>query len=251
MRRSFRWTTDAVAVLSAPVDPDEFLSIAGHELKTPLTPLKAIAQLLRSRIRRARGDPASLDLEAMERNLASLERQVDRMDRMVTDLLEVSRIARGTFKLEPIPLDLAEVVRQVVQRASEAAAEGERHEFDLDAPPSLPVTGDKARIEQLLAGLVGNAVKFSPRGGRVIVRVASEGDRAVVQIRDEGIGMTSDEMARAGRERFWRSDRAHGFGGVGAGLFLGRMIVEGHLGTLELESEGEGKGTTARLGLPL
>lgn len=125
-----------MAVLSAPVDPDEFLSIAGHELKTPLTPLKAIAQLLRSRIRRARGDPASLDLEAMERNLASLERQVDRMDRMVTDLLEVSRIARGTFKLEPVPFDLAELVRQVMHRASEAAAEGERHDLDLDAPPA-------------------------------------------------------------------------------------------------------------------
>lgn len=238
-----------MAVLSAPVDPDEFLSIAGHELKTPLTPLKAVAQLVRARIRRARGDPASLDLDALERNLASLERQVDRMDRMVTDLLEISRVARGTFKLEPTPFDLAGVVRQVVQRASEAAAEGERHEFDLDAPPSLPVTGDKARIEQLLGGLVGNAMKFSPHGGRVSVRVAVEEDRAVIEVRDEGIGMTGEERARAGRERFWRADRARGFGGVGAGLYLGRMIAEGHGGALELESEGEGKGTTARFSL--
>lgn len=199
--------------MSHPVDQDEFLSIAGYELKTPLAPLKAIAQLLRSRIRRARGDPASLDLEAMERDLASLERQVDRMDRMVTELLEVSRVARGTFKLEPVPFDLAELGRQVVQRASEAAAEGERHDLDLDAPASLPVTGDRGRIEQLLEGLVGNAVKFSPRGGRVSVRVAAEDDRAVVEVRDAGIGMTGDEIARAGRERFWRADRARGFGG--------------------------------------
>lgn len=231
-------------------EKEEFLSLVTHELKTPLTPLKSVAQLIRMRLRRARSGERELDLDALERNLATIERQVDRMDRLVTDLLEVSRIGRGRFELVLAPMDLAPVVRDVVQRWTEATEEEGRHRLDLVSPPTLAVTADQQRVEQVMANLVGNAVKYSPRGGTVTVTLEERPGQAVVSVRDEGIGITADEIGRIGREPFARGRRAHGFAGVGVGLYLSRLIAEGHGGRIEIESEGEDRGTTARLILP-
>lgn len=238
------------AIRNAERKQEKFLSDVTHELKTPLTPLKSIAQLMRVRIRKARRGERELDLDALERSLATIERQVDRMDRLINDLLEVSRIGRGRFELRPAPFDLATVVRDVVQRWTEATVEEGRHRFAVDAPAVLPITGDQQRVEQVLMNLVGNAVKFSPRGGLVSLAVEIPDREVSVSVRDEGVGIPAEEMERLGREPFVRGRRAEGYAGVGIGLYLSRLIAEGHGGRLELESDGDEQGTTARLILP-
>lgn len=231
-------------------EKEKFLSLVTHELKTPLTPLKSVAQLIRLRLRRSREGGATLDLDVLERNLLAIERQVDRMDRLVTDLLEVSRIGRGRFELAPRAFDLGATVRDLVQRWTALTDDEGRHRFELDAPGSVPITADPDRIEQVVANLVGNAVKYSPRGGTVWVRLSATDRDASVTVRDEGIGIPGDEIGRLGHAPYVRGRHANGFAGVGVGLYLSRLIAEGHGGRLELESEGEEKGTTARLTLP-
>src|SRR5688572_21000266 len=154
-------------------EKDQFLDLVAHELKTPLTPLKTVAQLIRMRIRRALDGTRELDIRGLDKNAAMIERQVDRMDRLVTDLLEVARIARGRFGLNPGEFDVAEVVRDVVRRWAEAAEEQEqvRHRFELEAPQTARLVGDKERVAHAIADLIGNAVKFSPSGGTVHVIV--------------------------------------------------------------------------------
>jgi signal transduction histidine kinase len=238
------------AIEKAEREKEEFVSIVAHELKTPLTPLKSVAQLIRMRLRKAKAGERPLDMDALDRGLATIERQVDRMDRLVTDLLEVSRIGRGTFELQPAPFDLTATAREVVQRWTEATAEEDRHTLRLDAPQTLTITADRDRIKQVLMNLVGNAIKFSPRGGAVTVRVEPSADGVAISITDEGIGIPSNEISGLAREAFVRGKRAKGYSGVGIGLYISRLIAEGHGGRLALESEGDDKGTTARLTLP-
>jgi signal transduction histidine kinase len=179
-----------------------------------------------------------------------IERQVDRMDRLVTDLLDVSRIGRGTFALRKARFDLASAVRDTVRRATEATADDERHSFEVEVPPSLEIDGDEQRVGQVLMSLIDNAVKFSPRGGTVRVALESAGGAACVTVRDEGIGIPADEIARLGREPYVRGRAADGYAGLGVGLYLSRLIAEAHGGRIDVESAGTDQGTTARLTLP-
>lgn len=229
---------------------DAFVALVSHELKTPLTPLKAIAQLIRSRIRKAREGGNAPDLDSLERNLMTLERQVDRMSALVNDLLEVSRAGRGTFELQPEPIDVAKIARDVIARYKAITQEEGRHTLSLDSPDEAPAVADRSRVEQAIWNIVGNAIKFSPRGGRVAVRVASTADAVDVEVTDEGIGIGAEELERVGRSAFVRGARASQFAGVGAGLYLARLVVEGHGGSIEVQSEGEEKGTLVRLRLP-
>src|SRR5258705_4810965 len=175
---------------------EQFLSIVSHELRTPLTPLKALAQLQIGRLRRARDRGTPMDLEALERNLESIERQVDRMNGLVNDLLSVSRAGRGKLEMESAPFDLAGEVRDVVGRYVAATREEGRHSFAIDAPETLAYDGDQGRIDQLLMNLVGNAVKYSPRGGQVAVRLARQNGAAEVAITDQGIGVPAAHPRR-------------------------------------------------------
>jgi len=228
---------------------DEFLSIVSHELKTPLTPLKALAQLLRLRLRRHRTDGRALDLDSLDTNLKTIERQVDRMAGLVNDLLEVSRAGQGRFQLQPQEFDLVPVVRDVVQRHSEIAAEDGRHRFSLDAPESVVVVGDAARIEQAVANLIGNAVKYSPSGGQVRVGVKAEDGTVAIAVSDEGIGISPEDLPNLGHPFARGSQRARTFSGMGIGLYLARLVAERHGGKLDLASEGEDKGTTVTMEL--
>ncbi|HEX9436381.1 MAG TPA: ATP-binding protein [Candidatus Limnocylindria bacterium] len=241
---------DITDLRKAEREKEDFLSIVTHELKTPLTPLKSVAQLMRMRMRKAQRGERELDLDGLDKGLATIERQVDRMDRLVTDLLEVSRIGRGRFEMRPAPFDLARLAREVIQRWTESTAEEGRHRFAVDAPQALPMTGDQQRVEQVLMNLVGNAVKYSPRGGLVSLRIECPDGEARVSVSDEGIGIPAEEIPRLGREPFVRGRRAQGYAGVGIGLYLSRLIAEGHGGRVELRSEGDDRGTTAILILP-
>ena len=231
-------------------EKEQFLSIVSHELRTPLTPLKALAQLLMSRIRRARDNKQPLDLESFERNLASIERQVDRMNGLVSDLLSVSRAERGKLELDQRPFDLATSVRDMVERYVQATREEGRHHFKVDAPRSLQVNGDQSRIEQMLMNLIGNAVKYSPRGGNVRVSLAQHDGSAEIVIADEGIGIPEEDLPRLGTAFTRGTGKAATFAGMGIGLHVAKILSEAHGGELDIESPGEDRGTIVRVRLP-
>lgn len=230
---------------------EQFLSIVSHELRTPLTPLKALAQLQLGRLRRAREHGSPMDLDALERNLESIERQVDRMNGLVNDLLSVSRAGRGQLEMDRAPFDLAAEVRDVVGRYVAATREEGRHSFAIDAPETLTYDGDQARIDQLLMNLIGNAVKYSPRGGQVAVRLGAQNGAAEIAISDQGIGIASDDLSRLGGAFTRGAGKAATFAGMGIGLHVAKLVAEAHGGSLHLESAGEDKGTTVRVRLPL
>ena len=242
---------DTTALRAAEREREQFLSIVSHELRTPLTPLKALAQLVRSRMRRSRQQGTPLDMESLDRNLAAIERQVDRMNGLVNDLLSVSRAERGSLRMELVPYDLADLVRDVVERYVDATEEEGRHHFTVDAPPHLPAHGDQSRVEQLLMNLVGNAVKYSPTGGEVRVALKADGEQAEISIEDNGIGIPPEDLSRLGHAFVRGAGRAGTFAGMGVGLYVARLVAEAHSGSLTLESEGDGKGTTVRVRLPL
>ena len=231
-------------------EEDEFLSILAHELRTPLTPLKALAQLLVGRIRRSRERGQPLDLEMLEHNLVSIERQVDRMNALVGDLLSISRASRGKLEMDVAPFDLAATVRGTVEQFAASTREEGRHRFSVDAPASLVLTADRARIEQMLANLIANAVKYSPRGGEVRVRLEALDGSAVIAIADEGIGIDASDLPRLGAAFTRGAGKAATFAGLGIGLHVAKLVAEAHGGSLRLESEGEDRGTTALVSLP-
>jgi len=230
---------------------EQFLSIVSHELRTPLTPLKALAQLQLGRLRRSQARGTPMDLEALERNLESIERQVDRMNGLVNDLLSVSRAGRGKLEMDNAPFDLAAEVRDVVGRYVAATREEGRHSFAVDAPETLTYDGDQARIDQLLMNLVGNAVKYSPRGGQVAVRLARQNGAAESAITDQGIGIPELDLSRLGSAFTRGIGKAATFAGMGIGLHVAKLVAEAHGGSIQLESPGEDKGTTVRVRLPL
>ena len=242
---------DITDLLASEREREQFLSIVSHELRTPLTPLKALAQLVRSRMRRAKVQGTDLDMESLDRNLAAIERQVDRMNGLVNDLLSVSRAEKGSLSMERVSYDLAVVVRDVVQRYTDATAEEGRHTFSIDSPASVPAHGDQSRIEQLLMNLVGNAVKYSPAGGPVHVALAVEGRRAEILISDKGIGIPAEELTKLGHPFIRGAGRAATFAGMGVGLYVARIVAEAHAGSLVIESDGDAKGTTVRVKLLL
>src|SRR5258705_4032357 len=242
---------DITDLLASEREREQFLSIVSHELRTPLTPLKALAQLVRSRMRRSKVQGTELDLESLDRNLAAIERQVDRMNGLVNDLLSVSRAGKGSLSMERVPYDLAVVLREVVQRYVDATLEEGRHTFTVEGPSSLPAHGDQSRVEQLLMNLVGNAVKYSPTGGPVRVSLAARETAAQIVITDKGIGIPQDDIGRLGHPFVRGSGRAGTFAGMRVSLYVARIVAEAHAGSLALESDGDGKGTTVRVKLPL
>jgi signal transduction histidine kinase len=230
---------------------EQFLSIVSHELRTPLTPLKALAQLQLGRLKRSQERGTPMDLEALARNLESIERQVDRMNGLVNDLLSVSRAGRGTLDMDRSPFDLAAELRDVVGRYVAATREEGRHSFTVDSPETLTFDGDQTRIDQLLMNLIGNAVKYSPRGGRVAVRLARQDDTAEIAISDQGIGIPGADLMRLGGAFTRGIGKAATFAGMGIGLHVAKLVAEAHGGSLQLESAGEDQGTTVRVRLPL
>jgi signal transduction histidine kinase len=231
-------------------DREQFLSIVSHELRTPLTPLKALAQLQLGRLRRSQERGTPMDLDALARNLESIERQVDRMNGLVNDLLSVSRAGRGSLELDRAPFDLAAELRDVVGRYMAATREEGRHTFSVDAPETFTYEGDQARIDQLLMNLVGNAVKYSPRGGQVAATLARHNGATEIAITDQGIGIPAADLPRLGGAFTRGAGKAATFAGMGIGLYVAKLVAEGHGGSLELESLGEDRGTTVRVRLP-
>jgi signal transduction histidine kinase len=221
---------------------DEFLAILSHELRTPLMPILTWASLLRER---------ALDAATVERGLAAIERNAKLQTRIVEDLLDVSRAITGKLRLTIQPVALDAVIRGAIDSLRPAAdAKG----IALDAPPAPEagfVSGDADRLQQVVWNLLANAIKFTPRGGRVEVRVARAGDHVRLTVRDDGAGIDPALLPRL-FERFWQADssstRAHG--GLGLGLAVVRHLVELHGGTVRADSGGAGQGATFTVMLP-
>ncbi len=220
---------------------DEFLSIASHELRTPVTSIKGYTQLSKTLIREQ-------DLKTAEEYLDIALDQIDRMSRLILELLDVSRIETGRLEVRLEPIDWDDFVRDIVGRQNLALAD-RKIELDLSGDAGT-VTGDRDRLEQVLDNLIENAIKYSPYGGEVKVRVEIVNDQVVTAVTDRGIGIPAEEIAQV-FERFHRGKQvsASNYGGLGLGLYITRQIVERHGGTIGVESI-DGKGTTFHFALP-
>ncbi|MDB5948643.1 MAG: hypothetical protein JWR65_498 [Massilia sp.] len=222
---------------------DEFLAMLAHELRNPLAPISAAAQILAM----GRADGA-LTLKAG----AIIDRQARHMNRLLDDLLDVSRVTQGLVALNMTRLDLKRVVAEAIEQAR-PMIEDCRHRFtvQLDPAPAF-VMGDDKRLVQVLANLLNNAAKYTPRGGNVALGVVCDGALARITVSDDGIGMAPETLDKA-FELFSQaarsSDRATG--GLGHGLALVKSLVERHHGAVSGHSAGKGCGSEFVITLPL
>jgi signal transduction histidine kinase len=218
---------------------EEFMSIASHELKTPLTPLKLTLYSMERRL--AQGLPVDLS------SVIKSRRQVDRLAGLVNDLLDASRLELGRLSLQPAPLELGHLVAEVVDQFRLAF----ERPFTLEVPRErLWVQGDRDRLEQVLVNLLENAHKYSPAGETISVEVEARAGEACIHVKDRGIGIPALDQQRL-FQRFYRAGNAshRHFGGLGLGLFISHSIARMHGGSLSLAS-AEGQGSTFTLGLP-
>jgi PAS domain S-box-containing protein len=222
---------------------DEFLATLSHELRNPLAPLRNSLALLRM----------SGGAEASMANVhALMERQVDHLVRLVDDLLEVSRITRGTFELRRERIDLGAIIRNAVETSEPLIYEG-KHRLSVSLPDELLwLDGDPVRLAQILANLLNNAAKYTDDGGDLAVLARRDGDTAVITVRDNGRGIAAEALPRL-FEMFSRGDGAGGRaqGGLGIGLALARRLAAMHGGTLDARSDGPGHGSEFFVTLPL
>ncbi|AKQ69386.1 Chemotaxis protein methyltransferase CheR [Myxococcus hansupus] len=220
---------------------DDFLTIAAHELKTPLTPLRLQLELMK----RAMTAKEPVPEERVDKALA----QVHRLTALINDLVDATSVEAGRLKLRRAPVSLHELAREA---CSDFRSISPEHAFTCELPPeNLQVLGDRDRLFQVLANLLENAIKYSPMGGAVHVTVSRAQDNAVLTVTDAGIGIPEEEQARL-FERFFRARNApvSGFGGLGLGLYICRDIVEQHDGHIWVESE-LGQGSVFHVSLPL
>jgi PAS domain S-box-containing protein len=222
---------------------DEFLSIASHELKTPLTTLQLQIQGLVRKIGSATRDPM---LELLGPRLSTAERQVERLTGLINNLLDISRITAGRLDLDLETVDLTNVVRDAAARSREDLA---RAGCALDLQTDGPCIGrwDRLRVEQVVGNLLSNAIKYGA-GHPIEMSVSGDSEAARFTIRDHGIGIPPEDQARI-FERFERAVSDRHYGGLGLGLWIVRQIVDAFGGTIQVDS-GPGRGSTFHVVLP-
>jgi two-component system CheB/CheR fusion protein len=222
---------------------DLFLATLSHELRSPLGVILLQAQILR---RAATGDPS------VARSSEVIARAAMSQAKLIDDLLDVSRIVSGKLLLDLGPVDLAAVVRVAVD-LSRAAAEAKSLELEVAVDDSLGLLyGDAGRLQQVVTNLLANAIKFTPRGGHVSVRLERTDGRVQLTVADDGLGIRPDVLPQL-FNRFVQADSSatRNHGGLGLGLAIVRHLVEVHGGEVHAESAGEGKGSTFRVTLPV
>jgi signal transduction histidine kinase len=221
---------------------NQFLSIASHELKTPVTLLKGYAQLLEARARQ-KNDTGAL------KPLVTINRQVDRMTHLINDLFDVSRIESGSvhFDMRPFALDAAlEEVLQDVRTSSPGFVLRSHHDAE-----DLWVRGDRLRIQQVVTNLLTNAVKYSGTRKEADVRIERNRGQAVISVTDYGIGIPRKQQEEVFLLYFRGANASiNNYGGLGLGLFISKMIVDHHGGEIGVSSE-EGKGSRFYFTLPV
>jgi signal transduction histidine kinase/ActR/RegA family two-component response regulator len=221
---------------------DEFLAIVSHELRTPLNAIVGWSSLLRS---------GSLDQARATRAIEVIDRNAKAQAQLIEDILDVSRIVSGNLRLSPRPVQLQQVIEAAIDSIRPAAdAKQIRLQMSLD-PEAGPVSGDPDRLQQVVWNLLSNAVKFTPSGGQVDVRLKSANSHVDVVVSDNGNGIPSDFLPHV-FDRFKQADgsRTRRHGGLGLGLAIVRNLVELHGGTVNVHSDGEGKGTSFTISIP-
>ena len=218
-----------------------FLAGVAHDLRNPLSALRLSVTSVHAEVA---AEPR------LKRTLELVERQVTRLDRMLSDFLDVARIEAGELRLQLGRVDAREVIRHMVELFE---ATSEEHPLEVSLPPEeVPLLCDPLRVEQVLGNLISNAIKYSPGGGTVEVSLRRERSWAVIVVRDHGVGLSEDEQRRI-FEPFRRGGsaaQALSIPGVGLGLFVVKRIVEAHAGRIEVESQPT-RGSEFRVALPL
>ncbi|HEX2066163.1 MAG TPA: HAMP domain-containing sensor histidine kinase [Candidatus Thermoplasmatota archaeon] len=220
---------------------NHLLHMASHDLRSPLSTVKLQARAL-GRLARETG--------RCGRAVALLERNLQRLEQLLNDFLDLARLEAGHFILQERPVALAEVLQDVLEALAPQAAE-RGIQLSWDWQDRLRVRGDARRLQQVFTNLVGNSLRYSRDGGHVHVDAAPAGEGACVTIRDDGIGLTPDQVRRL----FRPFAQVHGHpaeaAGAGLGLYLSSLIVQEHGGTIRAESPGPGRGAVFRVWLPL
>ena len=227
---------------------DEFVSLASHELRTPMTVIKSYVFML---LNKSAGDLTEKQKVYLQRTLSSTERLIN----LVNDMLNVSRIESGKLTIEPVPADIGKLASDVVTEMQTRAMEMEVNL--IYTPPKSPLISnvDIDRIKQVLINLIGNSFKFTPKGGVITVDLTQSGsDLALIKVSDTGRGISSADMAKLftkfsmiGTNNLTK-DKGQG---TGLGLYLSKSLVELHGGKIWVESEGEDKGSTFSFTLPI
>ena len=220
----------------------QLLADVSHELRTPLTAIKGSMEALVDGV-----------LPADTETFKQIEQEADRLQRLVNDLQELSRVESGAYELHPEVLSIAELVQAAIQRMEQPYKQ-KNISLQGNLPPGLPdVPGDRDRLMQVLINLLDNACQYTPPGGQVSVEVKRQGQEVLVAVHDSGMGIPPEHLPNV-FTRFYREDKSRSRqagGGSGIGLTIARHLVEAHGGRLWAESQGVGKGSTFTFTLPL
>ncbi len=219
---------------------DEFLAMLGHELRNPLSPIVTALHLMKLR-----------DGQALQHERTIIERQVTHLLRLVDDLLDISRITRGKIQLNKERLEISQVVGKAIEMASPLLERGHHHLSIAVPDQGLALEGDATRLAQVVSNLLNNAAKYTPPGGNIEIAAGQRGERIVLTVRDNGIGISAAMLPRVfelfAQER-QKIDRSQG--GLGLGLAIVKSLVAIHDGTVSVSSEGHGKGSAFTVELP-
>jgi len=221
---------------------DEFLAILSHELRGPLSAVGMAAQML---------ETPTLPAERQALLAQLISRQVAHMTRLVEDLLDVSRISRGSMLLQKAPVDMREVVRSAIEQHS-AAALAKQHVLDVATPDqACMVSGEAVRLVQVIGNLLGNAIRYTPHGGAIRVALRVDGGFVEISITDNGIGIGKELIPRL-FDLYVQAEQStqRGSSGLGLGLALVKSLLEAHSGSISAMSEGMGHGSTFLVSLP-
>ncbi len=221
---------------------DDFIAMISHELRAPLNVIRGLSQSLV----RKRDDPDALGAAA-----EAITRNADMLGGVVEDLLDLSRLQRRTFHLHAAPVDLAAVARAAVETIRPAASAKRISIVNETAQPGPIVTGDAARLEQIVVNLLSNAVKFTPRSGRVTIRVDRTATEAVLTVSDTGEGISADFLPHVFEPFRQHETGSARHSGLGLGLAIVRQFVELHRGSVSAHSDGPGHGAEFVVRLPL
>jgi signal transduction histidine kinase len=229
---------------------NQFLSIASHELKTPLTSIYGMLQLQERMLRLKRDEPVNVQQERQHSYLKIVIRQVERLNELIDALLDVSRIQAGRFMVEPSDTDVALLLRETIQNRLTLIAQEAGVSLNADMPERLVAFVDPVRMEEVVTNLVMNAIRFSPEGGVVWIRLREEDGAFRLTVRDQGPSLSREDQERI-FQPFERTHRTGRLGGLGLGLFISLQIAQLHGGDVRLAESIPGKGNVLEARFPL
>jgi two-component system CheB/CheR fusion protein len=227
---------------------DDFIKMASHELKTPITSINGYVQLLLNIYNDQDDERLKQSKPIVRSSLGTIAKQVSRLTRLVSELLDLSRIETGKLEMNKTSFTLEELVEESISEARQTTSQ---HAIIFDSDYKGKFTGDRDRIGQVMANLLGNAIKYSRNADKIEVSLGEQDGSAVINVRDFGIGIEKKHQSKI-FERFYRAEgkNEQTYPGFGIGLFIANEIVQRHNGDISVKSQ-KGKGSTFTLTLPL